>query len=310
MMREWMANQIEGNVDMKNQVSSESLPHTKYAKQPSIQNENDKGDVETIEENEIKPIPTMPNLKSIMSTSPTVSPFITDCTVHIPYTNAKMFANDVLMNHVGDEKLNEIDGVGNGWMTKKEKDDNGVPKEPNKEWKLNDKAVPYNTNDDDNSGTTSIEENNTHPEGNDDDNSGTTSIEENNTHLEGIVSNEIDLVGDFYKNSEFNSESADLPVNIVRRFSRQTKLPTSLNDFMIDGYSDREASFSLEELLGAFLESESPLEEVEKDLDHHDVSYETESMLHEVHHFFHIAWILQELRRELYDPDAICRSYF
>ncbi|GKC39895.1 hypothetical protein Tco_1052279, partial [Tanacetum coccineum] len=148
MMREWMANRIEGNVDMKNQVSIESLPHTENAKprheffykQPSIQNENDKGDVEAIEENEIKPIPTMPNLKPIMSNSLTVSHFLKDCTVHIPYTNAKMFANDLLMNHVGDEELNEIDGVGNGRMTKKERDDNGVPKEPNKEWKLNEKV--------------------------------------------------------------------------------------------------------------------------------------------------------------------------
>ncbi|GKA10389.1 hypothetical protein Tco_0689822 [Tanacetum coccineum] len=72
------------------------------------------------------------------------------------------------------------------------------------------------------------------PNSQDDDNFGTTSIEENNTHTEGNVSDETDLVGDFYKNSEFNSESADFPVNIVRRFSRQTKLPTSLNDFMID----------------------------------------------------------------------------
>ncbi|GJU22172.1 ribonuclease H-like domain-containing protein [Tanacetum coccineum] len=43
------------------------------------------------------------------------------------------------------------------------------------------------------------------------------------------------FVNDFYENSEFNSEVKELPVNIVRRSSRQTKLPTSLNDFIIDG---------------------------------------------------------------------------
>ncbi|GJV45376.1 ribonuclease H-like domain-containing protein [Tanacetum coccineum] len=67
------------------------------------------------------------------------------------------------------------------------------------------------------------------------DNSEATSLEENNTHLEGNVSDETDLVGDFYENSEFNSEIADLSINTVRRSSRQTKLPTSVNDFIIDG---------------------------------------------------------------------------
>ncbi|GKC77248.1 hypothetical protein Tco_1128022 [Tanacetum coccineum] len=34
--------------------------------------------------------------------------------------------------------------------------------------------------------------------------------------------------------TSFNFESADLPINIVKRSSRHTKLPTSLNDFIID----------------------------------------------------------------------------
>ncbi|GJV17884.1 hypothetical protein Tco_1363207 [Tanacetum coccineum] len=67
------------------------------------------------------------------------------------------------------------------------------------------------------------------------DNSEATSIEENNTHLEGNVSDETDFVGDFYENLEFNSKVEDLPVNTIRRSSRQTKLPTSLNDIIIDG---------------------------------------------------------------------------
>ncbi|GJX55277.1 hypothetical protein Tco_0300171 [Tanacetum coccineum] len=63
-----------------------------------------------------------------------------DCAVHIPYTNAKTFPDDVLLNHVGDKELKLIDGVGIGRITNKEKEDNGVPKEPNKELKLNDKV--------------------------------------------------------------------------------------------------------------------------------------------------------------------------
>ncbi|GKA18766.1 hypothetical protein Tco_0698681 [Tanacetum coccineum] len=87
----------------------------------------------------------MPNPNLINSNSPTVSPYLKDCTVHIPYTNAKTFADDVLPNHVGDKELKSIDGVGTGRMTKKEKKKYmGLPKEPNKEWKLNDKAVPHN----------------------------------------------------------------------------------------------------------------------------------------------------------------------
>nr|GEX45413.1 hypothetical protein [Tanacetum cinerariifolium] len=56
-----------------------------------------------------------------------------------------------------------------------------------------------------------------------------------NTHPEGNLSDETDLVGNFYENSEFNFENEDLLVNTVRRSSRQTKLPISLNDFIIRG---------------------------------------------------------------------------
>ncbi|GJR13033.1 hypothetical protein Tco_0795685 [Tanacetum coccineum] len=168
MMREWMARQTEANEKMKNQVvelehqinqelrnhqaiiqnlekqilQTESLPritntklrHEFVYKSPSIRNENDKGDVEVIKENETLPIPTMSNPSPIMTNSPTVSSFHEDCIVHIPYMNAKMFADDVLLNHAGGEELNSIDGVGTGRMTKKEieKVDMGLPKEPNK----------------------------------------------------------------------------------------------------------------------------------------------------------------------------------
>ncbi|GJS11006.1 hypothetical protein Tco_0367802 [Tanacetum coccineum] len=115
-------------------------------KPPSTRNKNDKGDVVFIEEDVIKPISTMSNPNLTMTNSPTVSPFLKDCTVHIPYTNAKTFLNVALPNHVGDNELKLIYGVRNGVLTKKEskKDINGMPKEPNKEWKLNEKVVPNN----------------------------------------------------------------------------------------------------------------------------------------------------------------------
>ncbi|GJQ98064.1 hypothetical protein Tco_0009203 [Tanacetum coccineum] len=133
---------------------TKSFPHTTNTKPrheivykpPSIRNANDKGDVKSIEEHEIKPTPTMPKPNLINSNSPTVSPFHKDCTVHISYTNAKTFADDVLPNHAGDKKLKSTDGVGTGRMTKKKikKDEMGMPKGPNKEWKLNEKVVPHN----------------------------------------------------------------------------------------------------------------------------------------------------------------------
>nr|GEV19443.1 ribonuclease H-like domain-containing protein [Tanacetum cinerariifolium] len=67
-----------------------------------------------------------------------------------------------------------------------------------------------------------------------------TSMSEN-THPEGNVSNEtnvsseIDSAGDINDNSEPISKIGDLPVNTVRRSMRQTKLPSSLNDCIING---------------------------------------------------------------------------
>nr|GFA36619.1 hypothetical protein [Tanacetum cinerariifolium] len=120
---------------------TKSLPYITNTKQrhefiykpPSIQNENDKGDVKFIKEGEIKPIPIMPNPKPINSNSQTVSHFLKDYTKHIPYMNAKKFANDALLNNVGDKELKSFDRIGTRRMTKKEKNENGVPKEPNKE---------------------------------------------------------------------------------------------------------------------------------------------------------------------------------
>ncbi|GKC07441.1 hypothetical protein Tco_0999051, partial [Tanacetum coccineum] len=109
MMREWMASQTKANERMKNQVvelenqinqglrnhqaiiqnlerqfeylmkkqPSKSLPratntkprHEIVYKIPSIRNDNDKGDVKFIKEEENKPNPTMPNPNLIMSNS-------------------------------------------------------------------------------------------------------------------------------------------------------------------------------------------------------------------------------------------------
>nr|GEV78046.1 ribonuclease H-like domain-containing protein [Tanacetum cinerariifolium] len=70
----------------------------------------------------------------------------------------------------------------------------------------------------------------------DNDDSCATSMDEtNNTHPEGTVSDETNFLNDFYVNSEFNSETKDLPVYTLRRSSRQTKLPSSLNDFIEEG---------------------------------------------------------------------------
>ncbi|GKB17266.1 putative RNA-directed DNA polymerase, partial [Tanacetum coccineum] len=69
--------------------------------------------------------------------------------------------------------------------------------------------------------------------GNDD--SEATSMDEiNNTHPEDTVPNEKDFINYFYENIEFNSNVEKLLVNTLRRSSRQTKLPTSLNDFIVE----------------------------------------------------------------------------
>ncbi|GJY11590.1 hypothetical protein Tco_0380899 [Tanacetum coccineum] len=110
MMREWMTRQMETNERMKNHVVELERKIKQGIKKPS----------------------------SYFS--------LKDYTVHIPYTNAKTFSDDVLLNHVGGEELKSIDGVGTGRMKKKEKSDNCVPKEPNKEWKMNEKVVPHKEN--------------------------------------------------------------------------------------------------------------------------------------------------------------------
>nr|GEY19350.1 hypothetical protein [Tanacetum cinerariifolium] len=73
------------------------------------------------------------------------------------------------------------------------------------------------------------------PDNQGDDNYETTFMDEtNNTHHEGTVLNETDFINDFYENSKFNYVVEELPANTFRRSSRQTKLPSSLNDFIVE----------------------------------------------------------------------------
>ncbi|GKC22615.1 hypothetical protein Tco_1024765 [Tanacetum coccineum] len=108
MMREWTASQTKENEHMNNQVD------------------------------ETQPVPTMPNLNQIKANLPTVSPFPKDCTVHIPYMNAKTFADVVLLNHVGEKEFKSIVGNGIRVLTKKKikKNDMGLLKEPAIEWNM------------------------------------------------------------------------------------------------------------------------------------------------------------------------------
>ncbi|GJU67262.1 hypothetical protein Tco_1253521 [Tanacetum coccineum] len=167
MMREWIASQTKANERMKNQVvklenqinqglrnhqaiiqnlerqfefllPTETLTPATNTKSrheivyniPSIRNDNDKGDVKFTEEEEIEHNPTMPNPNLVMSNSPTVSPFLKDCTVHIPYTQGKVFEHDEISNHVGDKELISFIGIGNE-ASKGNIEDTENPKRPN-----------------------------------------------------------------------------------------------------------------------------------------------------------------------------------
>ncbi|GKF15749.1 hypothetical protein Tco_0057211, partial [Tanacetum coccineum] len=99
--------------------------------------------------------------------------------------------------------------------------DNENPKRPNDEGRVS-------SNDDGPELSSNINQGN-------DDSSATFMDETNNTHSEGTVPDETYFINDFYENSEFNSETEELRVHTLRRSSRQTKLPSSLNDFIIEG---------------------------------------------------------------------------
>nr|GEZ24807.1 hypothetical protein [Tanacetum cinerariifolium] len=62
---------------------------------------------------------------------------------HGGYHDKTLKIHDVLTNHVGSKEFKSIEGVGNRVLMKK-MDEMGMPKEHNKEWKLNKKVVPHN----------------------------------------------------------------------------------------------------------------------------------------------------------------------
>ncbi|GJS79334.1 hypothetical protein Tco_0729215 [Tanacetum coccineum] len=80
----------------------------------------------------------MPNPNPIEANSPTVLPFPKDYTVHIPYTDAKTFADVVLLNHIGEKEFKSIVGDGIGVLTKKKikKNDMGLSKESAMKWNM------------------------------------------------------------------------------------------------------------------------------------------------------------------------------
>nr|GFB21983.1 hypothetical protein [Tanacetum cinerariifolium] len=116
---EYLNKEIQGFESLP-QTTNSKPRHEFVYKPPSIRNENDKGDVLFIDEEDFEPIPTMPNPNLINSNSLTVSPFLKDSTMHIPYTNANMFADNVLSNHVADKEVKISDGVGTGRMKKEQ----------------------------------------------------------------------------------------------------------------------------------------------------------------------------------------------
>ncbi|GJY85349.1 hypothetical protein Tco_0499375 [Tanacetum coccineum] len=72
----------------------------------------------------------MSNPNLITSNSPTVSPFLKDYTVHIPYTQEKVFKHDEISNHVGDKELISFVGIENE-VSKRNIEDTKNPKRPN-----------------------------------------------------------------------------------------------------------------------------------------------------------------------------------
>ncbi|GJY59072.1 hypothetical protein Tco_0458964 [Tanacetum coccineum] len=72
----------------------------------------------------------MPNPNLIMFKSSTVSPFLKDCTVYIPYTQEKVFEHSEISNHVGDKELISFVGIGNE-VSKGNIADTKNPKRPN-----------------------------------------------------------------------------------------------------------------------------------------------------------------------------------
>ncbi|GJU37038.1 reverse transcriptase domain-containing protein [Tanacetum coccineum] len=143
-MRDDRRDNHASQIYMKDDMPIKFLPRTTNIKPrheivyniPS--NDNNKGDVKFNKEEETEPNPTMPNPNPIEDNSPTLSPFPKDCTMHIPYTDAKTFADIVSLNHVGEKEFKSIVSDGIRVVTTKniKKNDMGLSKEPAIEWNM------------------------------------------------------------------------------------------------------------------------------------------------------------------------------
>ncbi|GJX61922.1 hypothetical protein Tco_0294822 [Tanacetum coccineum] len=105
MMREWMASQTKANERMKNQVVEleNQINQGLRNHQAIIQN------LERQFEHLVKKQPS----KSLPRATNTKPRHEIDCTVHIPYTQEKVFEHDEISNHVGDKELISFVGIGN-----------------------------------------------------------------------------------------------------------------------------------------------------------------------------------------------------
>ncbi|GJW71296.1 hypothetical protein Tco_0128213 [Tanacetum coccineum] len=145
MMREWMTRQMEANERMKNQVVEleNRINQGLRNRQAIIENlERQFKYLEKIQPSKSLPhtINTKPRHEFVYKTIPQ-SGSLNDRVMLVYQSDG---CDDVLLNHVGGEELKSFDGVGIRRMTKKKKNDLGLPKEPNKEWKQNEKVVPTN----------------------------------------------------------------------------------------------------------------------------------------------------------------------
>ncbi|GJU75025.1 hypothetical protein Tco_1266430 [Tanacetum coccineum] len=149
LMREWMDSQMEANERMKNHVVEleRQIKKGLRNRQAIVKNLERQFEYLNKKVQHTKSLPCTTNTKlrhKFVYKPPLIrNKNDKDGAMHIPYSNAKTFTNDVLLNNVGDKELKLMDGVGYEVLTKMEikKDDKGMPKEPNQEWKLNEKVV-------------------------------------------------------------------------------------------------------------------------------------------------------------------------
>ncbi|GJR92912.1 hypothetical protein Tco_0265086 [Tanacetum coccineum] len=119
MMREWMASQMKVNERMKNQV-------VELENQINQGLRNHQAIIQNLERQFEFLLPT----KTLPRTTNTKPRHEIDCTVHIPYTQKKVFEHDEISNHVGDKELISFVGIRNE-VSKGNIEDTENPKRPN-----------------------------------------------------------------------------------------------------------------------------------------------------------------------------------